>query len=53
MTVPVVAEDRWEVLAVLDRLDVLGTRAFWTLTFRVGHLLAFLQFVKTDIYEAR
>ena len=44
------------VLAVpseLYRLDVLGTRAFRTLSFRVGHLLAFVQVVKTATLNAR
>ena len=41
------------VLAELHQLDVLGTRAFLTPTFRVGHLLAFTQFVETDALEAR
>jgi hypothetical protein len=39
--------------AELDRLDVLGTRAFLPLAFRVRHLLAFTQFVETDALEAR
>ena len=33
--------------------DVLGTRAFRTLAFRVGHLLAFMQFVETDALDRR
>ena len=37
----------------LYRLDVLGTRAFRTLAFRVGHLLAFMQFLETDALEGR
>ena len=37
----------------LYRLDVLGTRAFRPPAFRVGHLLAFMQFVETDALEAR
>ena len=41
------------VLAELHRLDVLGTRAFRTPAFRVGHLLAFMQFLETDALEAR
>jgi hypothetical protein len=42
-----------QVLAELNRLHVLGTRAFFTTAFRVRHLLAFLQVVKTDTFEAR
>ena len=34
-------------------LDVLGTRAFLPPAFRVGHLLAFAQFLETDTLEAR
>ena len=41
------------VLAELYRLDVLGTRAFLTPAFRVGHLLAFMQGVESDTLEAR
>ncbi len=37
----------------LYRLDILGTWAFRALAFRVGHLLAYLQFVETDALEAR
>ena len=48
-----VADDIQQVLAELYRLDVLGTRAFRTPAFRVGHLLAFMQFVETDALEAR
>ena len=40
-------------VAELHRLDVLGTRAFRTPAFRVGHLLAFMQFLETDALEAR
>ena len=46
------ADDPRKVLAELHRLDVLGTRAFWSPAFRIGHLLAFLQFVETDALEA-
>ena len=49
----VVAEDRWQVPAELYWLDVLGTRASRLPTFRVGHLLPFMQFVETDTFEAR
>ncbi len=42
-----------QVLAELNRLDVLGTGAFWTPAFRVRHLLGFLQIVKTAIFDAR
>ena len=45
--------DTWKVLAELYRLDVFGTRAFRTLAFRVGHLLAFTQFLESDALEAR
>jgi hypothetical protein len=48
-----VADDTRQVLAELYRLDVLGTRAFWTPAFRVRHLLAFLQVVKTATFDAR
>jgi hypothetical protein len=43
----------WAVLAELYRLDVLGTRAFRPLAFRVRHLLAFMQVVETDALKAR
>ena len=48
-----VSDDTRQVLAELNRLDVLGTRAFWTPAFRVRHLLAFLQVVKTATFYAR
>ena len=35
----------------LYRLDVLGTRAFWTLAYRVGDLLAFMQGLEADALE--
>ena len=37
----------------LQRLDVLGTRAFRTLTFREGNFLAFMQVFETDTFHAR
>jgi hypothetical protein len=37
-----VGDDTRQVLAELYRPDVLSTRAFWSPTFRVRHLLAFL-----------
>ena len=40
-------------LAELYRRDVLGTRAFLPLTFRVRYLLAHLQFLETDALEGR
>lgn len=49
----VVAEDRWQVPEELDWLDVLGTWAFRSPAFRVGHFLPFMQFVEADTYEAR
>jgi len=39
-------------MAELCHRDVLGTRAFRTLAFRVGHLLAHLQLLETDALEA-
>jgi hypothetical protein len=48
-----VADDTGQVLAELNRLDVLGARAFWPPAFGVRHLLAFSQVVKTDTFEAR
>ena len=35
----------------LYRRDVLGTRAFGTLAFRVGHFLAFMQILETDTLD--
>ena len=46
-----IVSERW-AMRELHRLDVLGTRAFRTLTFRVGDLLAFTQFVETDSLDA-
>ena len=48
-----VADDTRQVLAELYQLDGLGTRAFLTTAFRVGHLLAFTQFLETDALKAR
>ena len=45
--------DARHVLAGLYRRDVLGTGAFRTLAFRVGHLLADLQCLESDALEAR
>lgn len=46
-------DDTQQLLAELYQLDVLGTRAFLTHTFRVGDPLAFMQFLETDVLEAR
>jgi len=48
-----VADDARIVLAELHRLDVLGTRAFLSPAFRVGHPLAFTQILEIDTFEAR
>ena len=42
-----------QVLAELYRLDVLGTRAFRTLAYGIGDLLAFMQGLETDALEGR
>lgn len=39
-------------MAELDQRDVLGTWAFLPTAFGVGHLLAFMQLLKSDTLQA-
>jgi hypothetical protein len=48
-----VADDTRHVPTELHRLDVLGTRAFLALSFRVRHFLAFMEIVETATLDAR
>ena len=48
-----VPDDTRQVLAELNRLDVLGARAFLPLGFGERHLLALMQIVETADFDAR